>query len=153
MYVWHSGIVSSEVAESYLEFSASLQSPFLPSFRNMMKVLPLSSLKVMLSLRYYRYYGQLRLPYRPNETSVSLISISCPLPWDICKGLPCYPVWLPLRVDLDTPRGHLSVLAVIVRIDVSAFLYKSKSRHLQFNHYEATCRFAFATTRWFACPT
>jgi len=73
--------------------------------------------------------------------------------FSICKGLPCYPVWLPLRVDLDTPGGHLSVMAVIVKIDVSAFLFLSQSRHLLFMPYEATCRFAFATTLRFARPT
>src|SRR3990170_6512297 len=34
-----------------------------------MKALPLPSLKVLLSLRFNRYYGQLRLPYRPSEIS------------------------------------------------------------------------------------
>jgi len=76
-----------------------------------------------------------------------------PGPWDICKGLPCYPVWLPLRVDPDTPGVHLSVLTVIVRIDASAFLLLSGSRQLHFTSYEATYRFAFATTLRFACPT
>jgi hypothetical protein len=61
--------------------------------------------------------------------------------FSICKGLPCYPVWLPLRVAPDTPGVHLSVLAVIVRIDVSAFLQKSESRQLHLISYEATYRF------------
>ena len=34
-----------------------------------MKALPLPSLKVLLSLRFNRYYGQLRFPYRPSEIS------------------------------------------------------------------------------------
>ena len=41
----------------------------------------------------------------------------------IDKGLPCYPVWLPLRVAPGTPEVHLSVLAVFVKIDASAFPY------------------------------
>ena len=73
--------------------------------------------------------------------------------YSICKGLPCYHLWLPLRVDPDTPGGHPSVMAVIVRIDVSAFLFLSWSRQLQFIPYEATYRFTFVTTRRFACPT
>jgi len=46
-----------------------------------MKVLPLSSYKVMLSLQYLRYYEQLRLPYKPHKTSVSLISMSYHTAW------------------------------------------------------------------------
>ena len=42
-----------------------------------MKALPLPSPKVMLSLRSKRYYGQLRLPCRPDETSFPYIH---PLP-------------------------------------------------------------------------
>ena len=34
-----------------------------------MKALPLPSPKVLLSLRFKRYYGQLRFPYRPSEIS------------------------------------------------------------------------------------
>jgi hypothetical protein len=37
------------------------------------KVLPLSSLKSMLSLRYQRYYGQLRLPCQPGKISFPYI--------------------------------------------------------------------------------
>jgi len=46
---------------------------FLLSFRSMMKVLPLSSPKVMLSFGYKRYYGQLRLPCRPSKISFPYI--------------------------------------------------------------------------------
>jgi hypothetical protein len=45
---WPSGIVSSEVPGSSLEFLASPAISFLPSFRNMMKALPLPSPKVLL---------------------------------------------------------------------------------------------------------
>jgi len=71
---WPSGIVSSEVPGSFLEFPArSVQSPFLHLFGNVIKVLPLSSLKSMLSLRYQRYYGQLRLPCQPGKISFPYI--------------------------------------------------------------------------------
>jgi len=39
----------------------------------------------------------------------------------ICKGLPCYPTWLPLRVTPATPGVHLFVLVVFVKIGVPAF--------------------------------
>jgi hypothetical protein len=66
---WPSGIVSSEVPEPFLEFTASTAISFLHLFRNTMKALPLPSPKVMLSLRYKRYYGQIRLPCRPGKIS------------------------------------------------------------------------------------
>jgi hypothetical protein len=86
----------------------------------------------------------------PMEFRSPLYPPVIPILLDICKGLPCYPVWLPLRVDPATPGVHLSVLAVFVRIDAPAFLMLIESRQLQFFSYEATCRFAFATTRRFA---
>ena len=55
---WPSDIVSSEVPESFQEFPAlSNLLSFLPFFGNVMKVLPLPSFKVLLSLKSYRYYG------------------------------------------------------------------------------------------------
>jgi hypothetical protein len=81
-----------------------MQSPFPFFFQSMMKVLPLPSLKVMLSLRCIRYYGQLRLPLEPCGTSSPYIR---PLSLDIPRGLPCSPAWLPLRVTPATP-GALS---------------------------------------------
>ena len=56
-----------------------MQSPSLCSFRNVMKALPLPSPKVMLSLRSYRYYGQLRLPHKPDGISFPYIHplLSC----------------------------------------------------------------------------
>src|SRR4030043_1888638 len=99
--VWLSGIVSSEVPESSLEFPASPQSPALPSFRNTMKALPLPSPKVLLSLRSKRYYGQLRLPCRPSEFSSPYIHplLSCTTsarasratPYGFPACHPCYP--------------------------------------------------------------
>ena len=50
-------------------FSISAIFSSFPSSRNMMKVVPLPFPKVMLSLRYKRYYGHLRLPLRPDGTS------------------------------------------------------------------------------------
>ena len=61
------------IPENHLEFIALPQSPFLRSFRSIMKVLPLPSPKVMLSLEYKRYCEQLRLPCRPGKISFPYI--------------------------------------------------------------------------------
>ena len=116
-------------SRNYLEFIALPQSPFLPSFRNMMKVLPLPSLKVMLSLRCKRYYGQLRLPCRPSGTSFPYIH---QLPSrQHRQGSPVFIlVWLPLRVTPVTPEAHLSVLVVFVRIDAPVFPNVGEGRQL-----------------------
>ena len=87
-----------------------------------MKALPLPSLKVLLSLRFNRYYGQLRLPYRPSEISSPYIHplLSCiaseRASRAIPHGFPCVSPLLPRK-------SHLSVLAVFIRTDVSAFPY------------------------------
>ncbi len=39
-------------------------------------------------------------------------------------------VWLPLRVTPVTPEAHLSVVAVIVKIDASVFPIVGKGRRL-----------------------
>ena len=94
-----------------------------------MKILPLSSPKVMLSLRYKRYYEQLRLPCRPSETSFPYIH-QLPLSQHR-QGSPAFIiVWLPLRVTPVTPGAHLSVLVVIVRIDAPVFPTVGKGRQL-----------------------
>ena len=94
-----------------------------------MKVLPLPSPKVMLSLRYKRYYGQLRLPGRPGKTSFPYI-YRLPLPQHR-QGPPVFIiVWLPLRVTPVTPEAHLSVLVVMVRIDAPVFPTVGKGRRL-----------------------
>ena len=112
-----------------MEFIALPQSPFLLSFRSMMKVLPLSSPKVMLSLRYKRYYGQLRLPCRPSEISFPYIH-QLPLSQHR-QGSPVFIlVWLPLRVTPVTPEAHLSVLVVFVRIDAPVFPTVGEGRQL-----------------------
>jgi hypothetical protein len=50
-----------------------------------------------------------------------LISTGCP-PDEHRQGPPVLIlVWLPLRVTPVTPEAHLSVLAVIVRIDAPVF--------------------------------
>ena len=119
---WPTGIVSTRVPESASGvYSISAISSSLPPFRNAMKVLPLPSLKVMLSLGYKRYYGQLRLPYRPSGISVLTLYPPVAVLRSIVKGLPCYLVWLPLRVAPGTPEVHLSVLAVCVKIGAAAF--------------------------------
>ena len=76
---WPPGIVSSEVPGSSLEFLASPAISVLLLFRNSMKALPLPSPKVSLSFGSIRYYGQLRLPYKPAGSSSPYIhpSPSC----------------------------------------------------------------------------
>jgi hypothetical protein len=97
--------------------------------RSMMKVLPLSSPKVMLSLGYKRYYGQIRLPCQPSETSFPYIH-QLPLSQHR-QGSPVFIlVWLPLRVTPVTPEAHLSVLVVFVRIDASVFPFVGEGRQL-----------------------
>ena len=94
----------------------------------MMKVLPLPSPKVMLSLEYNRYYEQLRLPCQPGETSFPYIH---PLPVGHRQGSPVFIlVWLPLRVTPVTPEVHLSVLVVMVRIDAPVFPCVGEGRQL-----------------------
>jgi hypothetical protein len=113
-----------------------------------MKVLPLSSPKVMLSLRYKRYYGQLRLPCRPSEISFPYIH-QLP-PERHRQGSPVFIVeWLPLRATPVTPEAHLSVLVVIVRIDAPVFPTVGKGRQLH-RVLEATSGFARAAARRFA---
>ena len=66
-----------------------------------MKALPLPSPKVMLSLRSKRYYGQLRLPYRPDGISFPYIHplLSCAASARTSRatsyGLPCVSPLLP----------------------------------------------------------
>jgi len=66
-----------------------------------MKALPLPSPKVMLSLEYKRYYGQLRLPYRPDGISFPYIHplLSCAAPVRASRatsyGLPCVSPLIP----------------------------------------------------------
>jgi len=50
--------------------------------------------------------------------------------FSICKGLPCYSIWLSLRVAPATPRAFLSVMAVFVRIGVSAFPSRPQGQQL-----------------------
>jgi hypothetical protein len=59
-----------------------------------------------------------------------LISTGCP-PDEHRQGPPVFIViWPPLRVTPVTPEAHLSVLAVIVRIDASAFPFVGEGRQL-----------------------
>ena len=59
-----------------------------------------------------------------------LISTSCP-PNERRQGPPAFIiVWLPLRVTPVTPEAHLSVLAVIVRIDAPVFPFVGEGRQL-----------------------
>jgi hypothetical protein len=129
---WPAGIASTGVTGKIMEFIALPQSPFLHSFRSVMKVLPLSSPKVMLSLRYKRYYRQLRLPCRPSETSSPYIH-QLPLSRHR-QGSPVFIiVWLPLRVTPVTPGAHLSFMVVFVRIDAPVFPCVGEGRQLHFN--------------------
>ncbi len=98
---WPSGIVSSEVPGSFLEFPASTAISFLPLFRNMMKAVSLPSPKVVLPLRSDRYYGQLRLPCRPDGISFPYIHplLSCTASVRASRatsyGLPCVSPLIP----------------------------------------------------------
>jgi hypothetical protein len=111
-----------------------------------MKALPLPSPKVLLSLRSNRYYGQLRLPYRPSEISSPYIHplLSCIASGRASRaiphGFPCVSPLLPRK-------SHLSALTVFVRTDVPAFPLRPWGRQLHFLNYEATFRFARAATR------
>jgi len=59
-----------------------------------------------------------------------LISTGCP-PEEHQQGPPVFIiVWLPLRVTPVTPETHLSVLAVIVRIDAAVFPFVGEGRQL-----------------------
>ncbi len=59
-----------------------------------------------------------------------LISTGCPPDWHR-HGPPVFiVVWLPLRVTPVTPEAHLSVLAVIVRIDAPVFPFVGEGRQL-----------------------
>jgi hypothetical protein len=59
-----------------------------------------------------------------------LISTGCPLDKHR-QGSPVFIiVWLPLRVTPVTPEAHLSVLAVIVRIDAPVFPFVGEGRQL-----------------------
>ena len=117
-----------------------------------MKALPLPSPKVLLSLGFKRYCGQLRLPCRPSGISSPYIHslLSCTASERASRaiphGFPCVSPLLPRK-------SHLSVLAVFVRTDVSAFPLRPRGRQLHFLNYEATFRFARAATRRFARPT
>ena len=94
-----------------------------------MKALPLPSSKVMLSLKYKRYYGQLRLPWRPS--GISFPYIHQLLFSQHRQGSPAFiVVWLPLRATPVTPGVHLSVTVVMVKIDASVFSCVGKDRQL-----------------------
>jgi len=123
---WYSLFRSSR---NTLEFIALTAISFLHLFRNSMKVLPLPSPKVMLSLRSKRYYEQIRLPCRPGKISFPYI-YRLP-PNEHQQGSPVFIVaWLPLRVTPVTPEAHLSVLAVFVRIDAPVFPFVGEGRQL-----------------------
>ena len=95
----------------------------------MVKVLPLPSPKVMLSLEYKRYYEQLRLPCQPGETSFPYIH-QLPLSQHR-QGSPVFILaWLPLRVTPVTPEVHLSVLVVFVKIDATVLPFVGEGRQL-----------------------
>jgi hypothetical protein len=66
-----------------------------------------------------------------------LIFTGCP-PNEHRQGPPVFiVVWLPLRVTPVTPEAHLSVLAVIVRIDapVLPFVGEGRQIHCEFRGY------------------
>jgi hypothetical protein len=114
----------------------------------MMKALPLPSPKVLLSLEYKRYYGQLRLPYRPKGTSFPYIPpfLSCTLPARASRAtphdFPCVSPLLP-REPTD-PFWQFSLRPVS---QPSPNVHRVGNSSL---NYEATYRFACAATRRFA---
>ena len=116
-----------------------------------MKALPLPSLKVLLSLRFNRYYGQLRLPYRPSEISSPYIH---PL-------LSCI---ASVRASRAIPHDFPCVSPLLPRKPICRFWQFSLGQMSQPSpyvhgvgdsvcNYEATYRFACAATRRFARPT
>jgi hypothetical protein len=95
----------------------------------MMKALPLPSPKILLSLESHRYYGQLRFPYGPNETSVPYIHplLPCAAPIRASRAtpydFPCVSPLLPREPAYRFP-------AVFVRIGVPAFPQRPQGRQL-----------------------
>jgi hypothetical protein len=116
-----------------------------------MKVLPLPSFKVMLSLKYKRYYGQLRTPYRPSGISVSpyihrLLSCAASARASRATSYDC-PCVSPLIPRKSTCRFWQLSLGQVRRPSPSS------KRVGNFIHsHEATYRFACAATRRFARP-
>jgi len=116
---WPPGIVSTEVA-AFLEF---------PAFKGNLLPLPLQkhdeSIAPSLS-QGSAVLGILSVLWAtptPLPAGWNFVSLYPPVaaPHSTRKGLPCYPVWLPLRVALATPGARRSVLAVIVKTGVPAF--------------------------------
>jgi hypothetical protein len=116
-----------------------------------MKALPLPSPKVLLSLESMRYYGQLRFPYGPNETSFPYIH---PLP----------PCTAPIRTSRATPYDFPCVSPLLPRKPICRLRQFSLGQMRWLSPpdkrvsdsilvFEATCRFARAATRRFARPT
>ena len=116
-----------------------------------MKALPLPSPKVLLSLEFKRYYGQLRFPYGPNGTSFPYIQ----------SLLPCT---APIRASRATPHDFPCVSPLLPRKPICRFwqfslgqmhwLSPPDKRVSDFTLvFEATFRFACAATRRFARPT
>ena len=103
----------------------------------------------MLSLRYNRSYGQIRLPYRPGETSFPCIHRLLPVLHR--DGSPVFiVVWLLLRVTSVTPEVHLSVKVVIVKRGAGGLPLSWTGSTTPFSSIEATSEFAHAATRRFA---
>ncbi len=67
----------------------------------------------------------------------SLISTGCPSDGHRLGSPVFIVVWLPLRVTPVTPEAHLSVLAVIVKIDAPVFPLVGEGRqlHCEFRGY------------------
>jgi len=113
-----------------------------------MKALPLPSPKVMLSLRSNRYYGQLRLPYRPSEISspyihslpscIASVRASRAIPHDF----PCVSPLLPRKPTCRFWQFSLGQMS-----QPSPYVHGVGDSVC---NYEATCRFACAATRRFA---
>ena len=129
---WPSGIVSSEVPGSFLEFSAlcAISFPLLLQKHDKSIAPSLSQGYVVLEIQSV-HMGKSDSLADPVKFRF-LISTGC-LPARHRQGSPVFIlVWLPLRVTPVTPEVHLSVMVVIVRIDAAVFPFVGQGRQLHF---------------------
>lgn len=127
-YAWPSGIVPTEVTELFGVYSvAAISFPFLRQERD-------ESIAPSLSQSYvvFEMITVVWATPTPAPTRWNFVSLYPPVaPCRHRCGSPAFiVVWLPLRVVPVTPGVHLSVMAVIVKIDASAFPNVGQGRQL-----------------------
>jgi hypothetical protein len=122
-----------------------LQSPSLPCFRNVVKVLPLPSPQFMLPEDTNGNTGNSDSLADPVELRLTLISTSC-CPAQHLQGPPALPCMASPACHPCYPGRPTHQRQLKSRWAVPAFPRKLKGRHLQPNSNETTCGFAFATT-------